>query len=53
MIFVFRHVAYRIYGVSDSITLRLVFIHTTLNSDVVYSTVGDDYTSNAEITCQK
>ena len=30
-----------------------VFIHTTQNSDIVYSIVDDDYTSNPEITRQK
>ena len=32
-IFVFRHVTYRISGVSVFITLRLVFSHTTQNSE--------------------
>ena len=49
----FRHVTYRISGVTDFIVPRLVCIHTTQNSDIVYSTVDDDYTSNAEITRQK
>jgi hypothetical protein len=52
-IFVFRHVPYRISGFSDFSTLCPVFIHTTQSSDIVYSTVDDDYTSNPEITRQK